>query len=95
MPMRKTQPGAGWTKRPSPVVRPGMWTHSAGLTCRGKNQEPRSLDSKGKGETLKPIDKAIVRMVANHQAVAQANAYVASKVGMSGGRACNRRAKAA
>jgi hypothetical protein len=31
-------------------------------------------------ETLKPIDNTIVRMVANHQAVAQANAYVASKV---------------
>ena len=29
---------------------------------------------------MKPIDDAIVRMVANHQAVARANAYVASKV---------------
>jgi hypothetical protein len=31
-------------------------------------------------KTLKPIDNTIIRMVANHQAVAQANAYVASKV---------------
>ena len=29
---------------------------------------------------MKPIDNTIGRMVANHQAVAQANAYVASKV---------------
>ena len=41
-------------------------------------------------KTLKPIDDTIGRMVANHQAVAQANAYVASKVSMSGGRARNR-----
>ena len=41
-------------------------------------------------ETLKPIDDAIVRMVANHQAVARANADVASKVSRSGGRARNR-----
>src|SRR5216110_1517018 len=41
-------------------------------------------------ETLKPIDDAIERMVANDQAVAQANAYVASKVNRSGGRARNR-----
>jgi succinylglutamate desuccinylase len=39
---------------------------------------------------LKPIDKAIRRMVANHQAVAQANAYVASTMNRSGGRARNR-----
>ena len=39
---------------------------------------------------MKPIDDAIVRMVANHQAVARANAYVASKVSRSGGRARNR-----
>jgi hypothetical protein len=25
------------------------WTHSAGPTCRGKNQKPRSLDSKVEG----------------------------------------------
>jgi hypothetical protein len=41
-------------------------------------------------ETLKPIDSAIVRMVANHQAVARANAYVASTMSRSGGRARNR-----
>jgi hypothetical protein len=41
-------------------------------------------------ETLKPIDNPIGRMGANHQAVAQANAHVASKVSRSGGRARNR-----
>jgi hypothetical protein len=41
-------------------------------------------------KTLKPIDSAIVRMVANHQAVARANAYVASTMSRSGGRARNR-----
>jgi len=41
-------------------------------------------------KTLKPIDNTIVRMVANHQAVAQANAYVASTMSRSGGRARNR-----
>ncbi len=39
---------------------------------------------------MKPIDSAIVRMVANHQAVARANAYVASTLNRSGGRARNR-----
>lgn len=39
---------------------------------------------------MKPIDDAIERMVANDQAVAQANAYVASKVNRSGGRTRNR-----
>jgi len=41
-------------------------------------------------ETLKPIDNPIGRMGANRQAVARANAYVASKVNRSGGRARNR-----
>jgi hypothetical protein len=39
---------------------------------------------------LEPIDDTIGRMVANHQAVARANAYVASTVNRSGGRARNR-----
>jgi hypothetical protein len=39
---------------------------------------------------LEPIDDTIGRMVANHQAVARANAYVASKVTRSGGRTRNR-----
>jgi hypothetical protein len=39
---------------------------------------------------LKPIDDTIGRMVANDQAVAEANAYVASKVSRPGGRARNR-----
>jgi len=46
-------------------------------------------------KTLKPIDDTIVRMVANHQAVARANADVAPKVNGPGGRACNCKAKAA
>jgi hypothetical protein len=41
-------------------------------------------------KTLKPIDNPIGRMGANHQAVARANAYVASKMSRSGGRARNR-----
>jgi hypothetical protein len=41
-------------------------------------------------KTLEPIDDTIGRMVANHQAVARANAYVASTVNGSGGRARNR-----
>ena len=41
-------------------------------------------------KTLKPIDNTIGRMVANDQAVARANAYVASKVNRSGSRARNR-----
>ena len=39
---------------------------------------------------MKPIDNVIGRMMANYQAVARANAYVASKVSRSGGRARNR-----
>ena len=39
---------------------------------------------------MEPIDDTIGRMVANHQAVARANAYVASTVNGSGGRARNR-----
>jgi hypothetical protein len=42
-------------------------------------------------ETLKPIDNTIERMVANYQAVARANAYVASTMSRSGGRARNRK----
>ena len=44
---------------------------------------------------LKPIDKIIEGMVASDQAVAKANAEVAPKVRSPGGRAPNRRAKAA
>ncbi len=42
---------------------------------------------------MKPIDNTIERMVANCQAVVQTNAYVASKVSRSGGRARNREGK--
>ena len=42
----------------------------------------------GRRETndLKPIDKVVVRMIASHRAVAQANAQVAPKMRGSGGR---------
>lgn len=42
-------------------------------------------------ESLKPIDNSIYGMLASPQAVAQANASVASKVRRSGGRARNRK----
>jgi hypothetical protein len=51
----------------------------------------------GRRETndLKPIDNVIIRMTASHRAAAQANAEVAPKMRGPGGRAHNRRAKAA
>jgi len=51
----------------------------------------------GRRETddLKPIDRIVVRTIASHRAVAQANAKVAPKMRGPGGRAHNRRAKAA
>ena len=50
----------------------------------------------GRRETddLKPIDKAIFRMVVSHQAVTKVNAEVAPKVRSPGGRVGNRTAKA-
>jgi hypothetical protein len=41
-------------------------------------------------KTLKPIDNPTGRVGANHQAVARANAYVASTLNRSGGRVRNR-----
>ena len=65
-------------------------------TCRGKSQEPRSLDSRVAGnQTLKPIDKVSLGEITSHRAVTKVNAQVASKIRESEGRACNRRAKAA
>ena len=51
----------------------------------------------GRRETndLKPIDKAILRMAASRRAAAQANVEVAPKMKSPGGRARNRRVKAA
>ena len=46
-------------------------------------------------EFLKPIDGIIHGVMASHRAVTKVNAEVASKVSGPGGRACNRRAKAA
>ena len=63
--------------------------------CRGKSQEPRSLDSGGKPETLKPIDNVSLGKTTSHQAVTTVNAKVASKVRSPEGRVLNRRAKAA
>ena len=49
--MRTSQLGAGWTKSPRPVVRPGkVDTFSRDNTCRGKNQRPCSSDSKVEGD---------------------------------------------
>src|SRR5216683_991419 len=68
------------------------WTRSAGT--RPAEARIRSLVAWiarwRETKTLEPIDDTIGRMVANHQAVARANAYVASKVTRSGGRARNR-----
>jgi hypothetical protein len=46
-------------------------------------------------ESLKPIDLIILGMTASHWAVTKVNADVASKMSGPGGRAYNRRAKAA
>ena len=46
-------------------------------------------------ESLKPIDSVIFGMTASHRAVAQANTEVAPRIQNPGGRARNRRAKAA
>jgi len=50
-------------------------------SCRGKSQSPVArIAGWRETETLKPIDKAIVRMAASHQAVTKVNAQVASKM---------------
>jgi len=65
-------------------------------SCRGKSQEPRSwIAGWRETETLKPIDKVFLGEITSHRAVTKVNAYVASKVNKSEGRARNRRAKAA
>jgi hypothetical protein len=60
-------------------------------TYQGKSQSPVARSAGGRETNLlKPLDSLIFRMGASFQAVAQANAEVASKVRSPGGRACNR-----
>src|SRR5438874_12766691 len=60
-------------------------------TYQGKSQSPVARRAGGRETNLlKPLDSLIFGMRASLQAVAQANAEVASKVRSPGGRACNR-----
>ena len=60
-------------------------------TYQGKSQSPVARRAGGRETNLlKPLDNLIRGMRASLQAVAQANAVVASKVSRPGGRACNR-----
>src|SRR6266446_1653311 len=60
-------------------------------TSQGKSQSPGARRAGGRETNLlKPLDRLICGMGASLQAVAQANAEVASKVQSPGGRACNR-----
>jgi len=60
-------------------------------TYQGKSQSPVAWRAGGRETNLlKPLDSPIFGMGASPQAVAQANAQVASKVSSPGGRACNR-----
>src|SRR5919201_401540 len=78
------------------VARPVVCPAKAGVfsrrqTYQGKSQSPVARSAGGRETNLlKPLDSLIVRMGASFQAVAQANAEVASKVRSPGGRACNR-----
>jgi len=89
------EPDAGKLARP--VVRPVKAGAFSGN--RPAKAKARSLVAwmAGRRETddLKPIDRIVVRTIASHRAVAQANAKVAPKMRGPGGRAHNRRAKAA
>jgi hypothetical protein len=70
---------------------------SAGVSPAGAGARSPVARIAGRRETefLKPIDKTILGMGASHQAIAQANAQVTSKMRSPGGRARNRGAKAA
>jgi hypothetical protein len=76
--------------------RPGVCPAKAGVfsrrkTSQGKSQSPVARRAGGREPNLlKPLDSLIRGMGASLQAVAQANAQVASKVRRPGGRACNR-----
>ena len=81
---------------PAPVVCPAKAdTFSGSQSRQGKSQSlVARMAGRRETESLKPIDKAIFGMAASHRAVVQTNTDVARKVrGISGGRACNRKAK--
>ena len=77
-------------------ARPGVRPVKAGVfsrrkTYQGKSQSPVARRAGGRATNLlKPLDSLIFGMGASLQAVAQANAAVASTVRSPGGRACNR-----
>ena len=75
-----------------PVVRPAKaGVFSRRETYQGKSQSPGARRAGGRETNLlKPLDSLIFGMGASLQAVAHANAEVASHVRSSGGRACNR-----
>ena len=79
-------------KASSTVVRPAKaGVFSRRKTYQGKSQSPVAWRAGGRETNLlKPLDSLICGMGASLQAVAQANAEVASKVRSPGGRACNR-----
>src|SRR5882724_78122 len=79
-------------KAASTVVRPAKaGVFSRRKTYQGKSQSPGARRAGGRETNLlKPLDRLICGMGASLQAVAQANAEVASKVQSPGGRACNR-----
>jgi hypothetical protein len=68
------------------------WARFAGVSPAEARARRLVAWMAGRRETndLKPIDNAIVRMVASHRAAAQANAQVAPKMSGPGGRARNR-----
>src|SRR2546426_158681 len=76
----------------STAVRPAKaGVFSRRKTYQGKSQSPVARRAGGRETNLlKPLDRLIFGMGASLQAVAQANAEVASKVRSPGGRACNR-----
>ena len=79
------------------VSRPVVCPAKAGVcsrreTYQGKSQSPVARRAGGRETNLlKPLDNLILGMGASLQAVAQANASVASKVSSPGGRACIRK----
>lgn len=78
------------------VSRPGVRPAKAGVfsrreTYQGKSQSPVARRAGGRATNLlKPLDSLLCGMGASLQAVAHANAAVASQVSSPGGRACNR-----
>ena len=85
--------GAVLQKRSHTVVCPAKaGVFSRRKTYQGKSQSPGARRAGGRETNLlKPLDRRIYGMGARLQAVAQANAQVASQVSSPGGRACNRK----